>query len=167
MATHPPFVFGAEGEELNREGYFSLHLDHANVDKYKTDYVNQLIFMNKKIEAIIDKILTESSRPPVIILQADHGAAFLDLQPMTDAIVQERIPIFSSYYLPGHEQEGLYEEISPVNSFRVIFNKYFGANLELLEDRSYYSAFDVSSYGFVDVTDTVRTGTSAYMVLSN
>jgi hypothetical protein len=33
----------------------------------------------------------------------------------------------------------LYETISPVNTFRVIFNAYFGTDYEILPDISYYS----------------------------
>jgi hypothetical protein len=49
----------------------------------------------------------------------------------------------------------LYEEITPVNTFRLIFNAYLGTDLELLEDRSYYSTW-AHPYRFVDVTDEVR-----------
>jgi len=31
----------------------------------------------------------------------------------------------------------MYNNISPVNTFRVIFNHYFGTNLPLLKDKSY------------------------------
>ena len=33
----------------------------------------------------------------------------------------------------------LYPAISPVNSFRLIFNEYFGANYPLLPDQTYIS----------------------------
>ena len=33
----------------------------------------------------------------------------------------------------------LYPSISPVNTFRVVLNSYFGENLPLLEDKSYYA----------------------------
>ena len=36
----------------------------------------------------------------------------------------------------------LYPTITPVNSFRMIFNGYFGQNLPLLEDVSFYSNYD-------------------------
>jgi len=47
--------------------------------------------------------------------------------------------ILNAYHLPGDGNSQLYDSISPVNTFRVIFNQYFGADLKLLEDRSYYS----------------------------
>ena len=40
--------------------------------------------------------------------------------------------------MPGHTDQ-LYPTISPVNTFRVLFNTYFGTNYPLLEDVSYKS----------------------------
>jgi hypothetical protein len=41
--------------------------------------------------------------------------------------------------LPGAAPELLYPAMSPVNTFRVILNQYFGTSLGLLPDRSYFS----------------------------
>jgi hypothetical protein len=41
--------------------------------------------------------------------------------------------------LPGDGQEQLYETITPVNTFRLIFDTYFNGDYGLLEDISYYS----------------------------
>jgi hypothetical protein len=50
------------------------------------------------------------------------------------------MPILNAYSLPGVEMaEVYYPAISPVNSFRVILNRYFESNLPLLEDRSYFA----------------------------
>ena len=47
--------------------------------------------------------------------------------------------IFNAYYLPSVDKSKLYPTISPVNSFRLVFNEYFGGNYDLLPDKSYYS----------------------------
>jgi hypothetical protein len=47
--------------------------------------------------------------------------------------------ILNAYYLPEGGGQEIYPEISPVNTFRVVFNRYFGGDLPLLEDRSYFS----------------------------
>ena len=48
--------------------------------------------------------------------------------------------IFNAYHFPdgGHEQ--IYDEITPVNSFRILFNYYFNENFELLEDDAFFSS---------------------------
>ena len=49
-----------------------------------------------------------------------------------------RSAILTAAYLPGGSQDSrLYPSISPVNTFRVVFNRYFGARYPLLPDRPY------------------------------
>ena len=45
-----------------------------------------------------------------------------------------------------------YPTISPVNSFRVVFNSYFGANLPLLPDRTLRQISDFKPFAFDDIT---------------
>jgi hypothetical protein len=62
----------------------------------------------------------------------------------------------NAYYFPDNRgKQYLYDSISPVNTFRVILNAYFGEHLELLPDRSYYSNY-VMPFDFLDVTDRVK-----------
>jgi hypothetical protein len=76
----------------------------------------------------------------VIILQGDHGIG---------DVMKNKMSILNAYYLPGGGDEGLYPTISPVNTFRVVFNEYFGEQYGLLEDKSFYSTgkiFDLAPY---------------------
>jgi hypothetical protein len=60
-------------------------------------------------------------------------------------------------YLPGVDQAKLSASMTPVNTFRLIFNEYFGAHLPLLEDHSYAIIDGVNHiYDFFEVTDAVR-----------
>ncbi len=72
------------------------------------------------------KSLEKSTTPPIIIIQGDHGFW-----------TGTNLPILNAYYLPGDAADALYPTISPVNSFRLIFDHYFGTDLGLLEDASY------------------------------
>lgn len=54
---------------------------------------------------------------------------------------------------PG-TQRYLYDTITPVNTFRVLLTAYFGADYELLDDRSYFSRLKLP-YSFLDATDTI------------
>ena len=56
-------------------------------------------------------------------------------------------------YLP--EGAPLYEDMTPVNTFRIIFNKFFNTELELLPDRMYFQ-FDETKQ-FSDVTELIKT----------
>jgi hypothetical protein len=68
--------------------------------------------------------------------------------------------ILNAYYLPGTGQAGLYPSITPVNSFRVVFNAYFGTDLPILPDRSYIFTNQLHLYDFRDITDLLRASTS-------
>ena len=48
------------------------------------------------------------------------------------------MPILDAYYVSDEARADLYPEITPVNSFRVLFNHYFDADYPYLEDLSYY-----------------------------
>jgi len=155
LVPHPPFVFGENGERVGSSMNFSLGDGSQIMDKddYVESYKRQLIFINKKIESIIDEIISNSPEPPIIILQADHGPGSMLHWGKLDKIdFRERISILNAYYLPNNGRKQLYNEISPVNTFRIIFNRYFGTNLELLKDKSYFSTWK-QPYKFIDVTD--------------
>jgi len=49
----------------------------------------------------------------------------------------------------------LYPPITPVNSFRLVFNLYFDTDFELLHDKS-YASYSGHPYKFFDVTDKVN-----------
>jgi len=60
----------------------------------------------------------------------------------------------NAYYLPDDGDGLLYESITPVNTFRLIFSSYFNSRYDLLEDNSYFSTYE-RPYQFVDVTEIV------------
>ena len=161
IAPHPPYVFGRNGESTSGK---TLRM-HGEAWKEKEEYINQLIFVNKKVEVLVDKILSKSDIPPIIILQADHGTAStfpidtneeinFPVNPK-DELLRERFGILNAYYLPGKKEDCLYDSISPVNTFRLIFNLYFNMNYKLVEDRCFYSSY-VLPFKFIDVTDKLK-----------
>ena len=88
-----------------------------------------------------------SPNPPVIVIQGDHGPAPFD-------VIERRMKILNVYYFPDNT-EGLYPTITPVNTFRLIFNKYFGQKYPVLEDRSLYSAYDVP-YNYEEIPNDCK-----------
>jgi hypothetical protein len=64
--------------------------------------------------------------------------------------------ILNAYYFPDKQYQGLHDRITPVNSFRVVLNTFFGAQIPLLEDRSFFSTW-AEPYQFIDVTKAART----------
>ena len=154
IVPHPDFVFDRDGSFLTPELAAQRTAD--------AEYIDQLIAVNKMLETLIDKLLVESKTPPIIILQGDEGDVPWDVDwnsvnwnQVTDKELREETGILNAYYLPGTDGEALYPSITPVNSFRQVFNLYFDADLDLLQDRTYISC-PGRPYAFYDVTDRVH-----------
>lgn len=118
MATHPPYVFDSTSK-------FQFHADDKPL---ATEYIAQVKILNKQLLSIIDRILEKNRSNSVIIIQADHGSHLLS--------VEETFTIQNNYYFPDQNYEELYQSITPVNSFRIILNKYFNQDLPILEDKT-------------------------------
>ncbi len=165
VAPHPPFVFGQHGEEVEPDYRYTIH-DGSHIikqgrltgDEYVDGYRDQLVFINNRLRSAIDAILSNPTEPPIIILQSDHGpGSLLDWEDPAQTYSKERLSILSAYYFPGSDYTDLYDDITPVNTFRLLFNKHFGTDLELLADKSYFSTWS-RPYEFIDVTDEVTAG---------
>ncbi len=135
MITHIPFVFSDTG-------------DFPNKETQRDQYVDVIKYGNMLLRNTVDTILSryhDADREPVIIIQADHGPrlAYFERRRAakelrdTNLVLRDRIGILNAYYLSDKGKQQLYPNISPVNSFRLILNEYFEADLDLMEDRSY------------------------------
>ena len=140
ILPHGPFIFDRDGNLTLFKPSIFREQDPALQEHL--GYLEQLIFINKKFEAVVDELLSKSDVPPIIILQADHGPHWVPLQGggelTEETIVKERMKILNAYFLPDNGKQLLYESVTPVNSFRIVFNLYFDTDYELLEDESYY-----------------------------
>jgi hypothetical protein len=129
IPPHPPFVYAPDGS-FTDPGIFLNENQRYTYESYTLGYRNQVEYITVQVETAVRTLLTESSQPPIIILQGDHG-------PWLQS-GNRKFFILNAYHLPGHN-DLLYPTISPVNTFRLIFNAYFGAHYDLLPDTSYYS----------------------------
>jgi hypothetical protein len=122
VIPHPPYVFESDG----------TFVDYDKPDN--PGYQDQIRFLNRELVPILEQIIAESSTPPVIVIQADHGAIL--------APPSNRMNILNAYHLPGASSDAIPANISPVNTFRMIFNQYFNGNYEYLEDNAYFSVYN-------------------------
>ena len=139
LATHKPYLFGSDGEPIEHKGQFTLADVGGGDDSSleRAQYRDQIIFINSRINAVVRKILSGSETPPIIIIQSDHG--------YVDGKVQSP-NILNAYFLPDAGDKHLYSTISPVNTFRIIFNQYLGGHYQLLGDTSYFSSYESSDF---------------------
>jgi hypothetical protein len=157
LAPHEPYVFDQDGSFVTEE-----------VVRQRTrreNYRNQLIYTNRKVREALERLLATSPAPPVIIVQGDEGPipigyprerADYNWKQATVEELKEKSGILNAYYLPGVEHTALYPGITPVNSFRLLFNLYFDTNFPLLPDEHYGHADDVHPYDFFSITDKLR-----------
>lgn len=154
-SPHPPVIFDEHGNPIP---------DHEKVrsrEGYYEEYGDQITYVNTEIKEIIDTILANAERPTIILLQGDHGLRsheyWYDVDNRTN--FKESLSILNAFYFHDGNYENLYENITPVNSFRVIFNQYMGTNFELLDDRSYLSVwltpYDLVEYLEKDSADSL------------
>lgn len=135
---HPPFIVGADGNSLQNSPPNEL-----------SAYADQIAYLNYRLIDIVDDLIEGSDPDPIIIIQGDHGATieYEDL----NIDKSNRLGILNAYYLPNltdgesksvgspgveNPSDKLYSTITPVNTFRLIFDQYFNGNYGLLEDKS-------------------------------
>ena len=127
LIPHVPYVFDPQGNIREDPGFYGGKLAGPINEKYLVEgYIGEIEFINSKILEISKQILDESRTPPIIIIHGDHGLRN-----------ENRLQILNVYYLPDNGASSLYPSISPVNSFRVVFDTYFGTNYGLLTDESF------------------------------
>ena len=123
LVPHPPFIFTPEGDFFWNEN---------EVD----GYVSNVEFIDSQIVNVVEEIIAKSTTPPVIIIMGDHGPSGV---PSIET-PETRMSILNAYYVNEEAMDDLYPTITPVNSFRVVFNNYFGTDYPLLEDVSYHAS---------------------------
>ena len=157
LLPHDPYVFDSAGR-------FQSYIDEQKRGLVGA-YLEQLAFTNSAIRELIDALLAgpEESHP-ILVLQSDEGPHPLryDIEgerfDWTMASADEMgqtLRILNAYYLPGNPERDLYETITPVNTFRYIFDRYLGTRLGLLPDEVYVYEDDSHPYRFTQVTDKV------------
>jgi hypothetical protein len=158
IAPHTPFVFDANGKAIAHKEPFRLaegnqYIKNHSREDYIEGYRQQIQYITTLVMETVDAILANSDTPPIIIIQSDHGpGSRLHLGTLKKTLPAERFGILNAYYFPDQDYTLLYPSITPVNSFRVLLNQFFGQDYALLPDRHYYSPWGYP-FDFVEVTD--------------
>ena len=134
LFPHAPYVLNSNCEELKLGAA-------ADADPY----LGSIECANKKIQSIVDSILS-LDKHSIIIIQSDEGPnATRQEMPdndyhfvnASDDTVRKRTEIQYAVYLPDSDYSAFYQEISPVNTYRIILSKLFGLDYPLLKDVTY------------------------------
>lgn len=164
LLPHDPYVFDADGNLLTAADVSTLSRDEL--------VAGQLAYTNDQMEDLVESLLAgPDDDDPIIVIQSDEGpypAAYdenqytFDWTKATDDEVNTKFGVLDAFYLPDEPDadDGVqpYDTISTVNTWRLVFSRYFGADLPLLPDRSYASRTPDRPYDLMEVTDRL-TGT--------
>ena len=147
VTPHPPFLIDADGKAVNapwpytQAGGHILYEMGATKEGYHAGYLGQLQYVGGRLIDIVDQIQAHSERPPAIVLLSDHGPDAGEwMMDLSHPEVIERFGVLNALSLPGVPPTAIPEDLSAVNTFRLILNHYFDTGLELLEPKAYYTA---------------------------
>lgn len=155
LLPHEPYVFDADGNCL----------DWRTVSRrgQKGGYVGQVAYANTEIERLVTALLDGPGPKPIIILQADEGpfperyrTGNRSWRLASQTELRMKTAILNAYYFPDQDYSALAEDITPVNTFRVVFNQFFGTEFERLPNRIFAHPSYDSLYDYFDVTEIVR-----------
>lgn len=150
---HEPFVFDKDGKPIIPQGPQQWLSQFANL------YRGQVVYANRRILEVIDKILKHSPEA-IIILHGDHGPRSMAIKSSGkwEDYVQDRTSILLALHTPKHDVATEFSpHVSLVNTYRALFNQYFGAHMEMLEDVTYVAPikqeFEAIKTEHIRVTD--------------
>lgn len=158
MPPHPPYLFGANGEDTQE---VNLGLTGWTRWLAKEPYIEQLKYVNSRVLEKVNSIVSKDPNS-IIIVQSDHGTLSsatekTNLSDTRPIVLRERSRNVTFISLPETcDDSGLYESMTNVNTFRLIFNSCFGEDYEILEDIVYYATSNIKKDDSVDITDIVR-----------
>jgi hypothetical protein len=138
LAPHPPFVFDGSGEprkSVTKFGYADgnhwYEINRSGRESYRSLYSAQLTHVMRRLSETVDGILANSPRPPVIIIQGDHGpGSGVEWEDPPSTNHGERSGIYNAWYLPPGLDMPLAEDECSVNTFTLLFNGIFDSGLE-------------------------------------
>lgn len=156
LLPHPPMIY-------DRDGRFTTLTEESGLSG-KEQLQRQLAYTNARIREILGALvaLPETQRP-IIILQADEGPESptyrkyretdFDWATASDEEVEVKFGIMNAWYVPAGKDLGLYPTMTSINTFPVLFSRYFGLDYPLLPDRVYTAKRYLLQYDLTDVTD--------------
>lgn len=149
LSPHPPFVFGPDGEPVSAAEFETDSPGAARDNPLLQAYADQVTYLNKRLLQTMQALLAGSERRPIVLLMGDHGWA--------ERNMEDKLSILNAYLVPPEAAAELGPTITPVNSFRVIFDAVFGGSLGQLPNVSYFSTND-EEFEFVIVPNSWSPG---------
>ncbi len=127
MSPHTPYIFLPDGSLNTDSRFYNTETGTpSNPELQAEGYINNIKYLNSKMLTVLDEIIKNSKVPPIIILQGDHGYV----------LEERRFNNLMAFHFPNGGNAVLYPTITPINTFRLVSNFYFGTDLPLRNDVS-------------------------------
>ena len=140
ILPHPPFIFSSDGSINSYDDSISEHGRNAL-------YLSQLNYTSSLVLELVEKLIVKEPQP-IILIQSDHGYR----EHLSPEYNEKSFSNFAAYYFPNIELNANdYPIITPVNSFRILFNSNFGTSYDLLENKMYM----IEDNKFKDITASI------------
>ena len=162
LLPHPPYAF-------DRDGSFQSPPQARRLGETEA-WHRQFDYLNARLRAFLEPLLAlPEDEQPIIILQADEGpwiepyveiGGAFDWRTATPEQLEIKFGILNAWYVPGADL-GLDPAMTAINTFPVLFSRYFGLDYETLPDRVAASDGWVLNYRLLDVTDRLPSLTTA------
>jgi Sulfatase len=123
MVPHEPNIFDSTGRFLADKTSFT----DSGVF---SSYTNQVKYANLIMVDLVSSIRLHNRPNTIIILLGDHGYK----ESRLDSMIPYSYPNFTAFYFPDKKYENLYETITPVNIFRIVFSQYLGQKIPRIKD---------------------------------
>lgn len=154
---HPPYAFNPDGSKPTEQ--------QREERTAEEEYIAQLEYANRRVLEVVDEIIASTppgDPDPIIVMQADEGpfpprfarpnSENFQWLEATDDEIHWKFATLTAYRMPGVDMDaqGFNDRTSPVNAFRILFNAYFDAGLDLLPDVTYLSPDTDHMFDFVE-----------------
>jgi len=121
---HYPYFYDENGQKYADTAIYNIKLIYND-----QKFISYIRYTNKKIAAMLDKLLLKTGRDAIIIIQSDHG-----YRGFAKKNINDHFRNLSAIYFPDHLYGNLNDSMTNVNTFRILLNKYFDAKMPVLAD---------------------------------
>lgn len=169
LSPHDPYFFNPDGSHSN------MTSNDNNGKPVQQKYLDQVKYLNQKIERIVTLIKEQSKNEAIIILQTDEGpypGVLLDedfdgasvgekldkgnMLDWSDASLKMKYGVLAAYYIPQANLTALQTAADSVNVFRLVFNTYFEQNLPYFPRCHYgFSKGRENPFVYTDLTSRI------------
>ncbi len=140
VPPHHPYLFDRHGNVM-RHATVSNQFEFQKFLWSKFDkYIDQTVYISNRMKEVVNSIQANSKHPPIIIIHSDHGPQVQKIGIYLKDFINARLATFFAAYTPG-KPDLFPNDVTAVNYYRLLFNHYFDAGMEVLPAEYIFSSY--------------------------